>query len=56
LRDEGRYAALAGDREGAIKAYRYYLILRGDAEPSLQPQVDTVRAELASLENDHRRR
>lgn len=56
LRDEGRYAALAGDRDGAITAYRRYLTLRSDAEPSLQPQVDTVRAELASLENERRSR
>jgi eukaryotic-like serine/threonine-protein kinase len=52
LRDEGRYAALTGDRSGAIKAYRHYLMLRSDAEPSLQPQVSAVRAELASLEKD----
>jgi tRNA A-37 threonylcarbamoyl transferase component Bud32/tetratricopeptide (TPR) repeat protein len=52
LRDEGRYAALAGDREGAIKAYRHYLALRSDAEPHLQPQVDAVRAELAALERE----
>lgn len=52
LRDEGRYAALAGDREGAIRAYRHYLALRSDAEPRLQPQVDAVRAELAALERE----
>jgi tetratricopeptide (TPR) repeat protein/TolB-like protein len=52
LRDEGRYAALAGDREGAIKAYRHYLALRSDAEPHLQPQVRAVRAELAALERE----
>lgn len=49
LRDEGRYAALLGDRVGAITAYRQYLSLRAEAEPSLRPQVDTVRAELAAL-------
>jgi hypothetical protein len=31
LREEGRLAALTGDREGAIRAYRHYLALRGDA-------------------------
>lgn len=50
LRNEGRYATLAGDRNGAILAYRRYLMLRGEAEPPLQHQVDTVRAELAALE------
>jgi serine/threonine-protein kinase len=50
LRDEGRYAALVGDSVGAVQAYRHYLTLRSRAEPSLQPQVDTVRAELAALQ------
>jgi eukaryotic-like serine/threonine-protein kinase len=52
LNDEGHYAALTGDREGAIKAYRHYLLLRSEAEPNLQPQVSAVRAELAFLEKD----
>jgi hypothetical protein len=52
LRDEARYAALAGDRQGAINAYRHYLALRSDAEPHLQPEVETLRAELAALERE----
>jgi tetratricopeptide (TPR) repeat protein len=52
LRNEGRYAALAGDGKGAIQAYRRYLVLRSDAESALQSQVDTVRAELAAVEAD----
>ena len=50
LREEGRLAALTGDREGAISAYRHYLRLRSDPEPSLRPQVAAVRAELARVE------
>jgi DNA-binding SARP family transcriptional activator len=50
LREEGRLAALTGDREGAISAYGHYLILRSDPEPSLRPQAAAVRAELARLE------
>jgi hypothetical protein len=50
LREEGRLAALAGDRDGAIKAYRWYLTLVADPEPSLVPRRDSVRAELAKLE------
>lgn len=50
LREEGRLAALTGDREGAISAYRHYLRLRSDPEPSLRPQVAAVREELARLE------
>ena len=49
LREEGRYAALAGDKEGAIRAYRHYLALRAQAEPALLRQVGAVRAELAAL-------
>jgi hypothetical protein len=49
LREEGRLAALTGDRSGAIKAYRHYLALRSDPEPALRPAVDTIRAELAKL-------
>jgi hypothetical protein len=49
LREEGRLADLAGDRAGAIDAYTRYLALRSDPEPSLQPEVERVRAELARL-------
>jgi serine/threonine-protein kinase len=48
-REEGRLAALNGDREGAVRAYRRYLALRSGAEPRLQPQVAQVRAELEGL-------
>ncbi|HWC75685.1 MAG TPA: hypothetical protein VG454_17295 [Gemmatimonadales bacterium] len=50
LRDEGRFAAATGDREGAIQAYRHYLVLRSAPEPRLAPEVARVRAELAGLE------
>jgi tetratricopeptide (TPR) repeat protein len=49
LRAEGRLAALTGDSAGAVRAYRHYLALRSDAEPSVRPSVDSVRAELAKL-------
>ena len=49
LRQEGRLAELTGDRPGAIEAYHRYLALRPDPEPSLQPQVEQIRAELARL-------
>jgi tetratricopeptide (TPR) repeat protein len=51
-REEGRLAALNGDREGAIRAYRRYLALRSGAEPRLQPQVAQVRAELEGLQRE----
>jgi serine/threonine protein kinase/tetratricopeptide (TPR) repeat protein/TolB-like protein len=50
LREEGRLAAATGDSEGAALAYRRYLTLRENAEPSLQPQVIKVRTELARIE------
>jgi len=52
MREEGRLAAATGDREGAAHAYRRYLTLRENAEPSLQPQVVKVRAELARIERE----
>jgi serine/threonine-protein kinase len=50
LREQGRLAALAGEHEEAIRAYRRYLALRADAEPALRPQVEAVRRELRQLE------
>ncbi len=47
LRLEGRLALRTGDREGAARAYKKYLVIRADAEPSVKPQVDSVRRELA---------
>jgi serine/threonine-protein kinase len=52
MREEGRLAAITGDRDGAVRAYRHYLVLYEDAEPSLQPQVESVRRELARLEHE----
>jgi hypothetical protein len=52
LREEGRLAALAGDRAGAIRAYRHYLALRSEAEPALQPEVRRVREELEAVERE----
>jgi serine/threonine-protein kinase len=49
LREEGRLAALAGEREAAIGAYQHYLALRPDPEPSVIPEVEQVRADLADL-------
>jgi hypothetical protein len=49
LREEGRLAALTGDRPGAIKAYQHYLALRSNPEPALRPAVEAVEAELAKL-------
>jgi serine/threonine-protein kinase len=54
LREEGRLAALVGDREGAIKAYSHYLALRYNPEPAVKPEVDRVRAELAQLVGEPR--
>ncbi|HET8624125.1 MAG TPA: serine/threonine-protein kinase [Gemmatimonadales bacterium] len=52
IRQEGRLAALVGDRAGAIRAYRHYLALRDDPDPPLRPQRDSVLAELRALERE----
>jgi len=49
LREEGRLAALTGDRQGAVRAYRHYLSLRANHEAELRPEVQRVRRELAGL-------
>ncbi|MEO8031681.1 MAG: protein kinase [Gemmatimonadota bacterium] len=49
LRLEGLFAAQVGDKVGAIRAYRNYLKLRVDPEPSMIPQRDSVRRELAAV-------
>lgn len=53
LREEGRLAALTGDTAAAVRAYRHYLALRYDPEPSLRPAVDSVRSALAALERGY---
>jgi serine/threonine-protein kinase len=50
LHEQGRLAAIAGEREEAIRAYRHYVALRADAEPAVKPQVDAVKRELSRLE------
>ena len=55
LREEGRLAAIVGDSAGAIRAWRHFLILRADPEPSLRAQRDSVALALASLERPRRR-
>lgn len=49
IREEGRLAALTGDREGAIAAYEHYLALRSDPEPAVEDEVEAVRAALREL-------
>jgi hypothetical protein len=49
FRLEGQLAAAAGDKVGAIRAYRNYLKVRVDPEPSRIPQRDSVVAELAAV-------
>ena len=49
LREEGRLAALTGDRSAAIRAYQHYLALRAAPEPALRAQTERVRTDLAEL-------
>ena len=48
-REEGRLAALTGDKPGAITAYQKYLRFRANAEPGLVPERERIKAELARL-------
>jgi hypothetical protein len=49
LREEGRLAELAGERDAAIRAYQKFLALRRDPEPRLRGQRDVVRQALQAL-------
>jgi tetratricopeptide (TPR) repeat protein len=51
LREQGRLASLAGDRDRAIRAYRHFIRMSADAEPSMQRELDSARRELAKLES-----
>src|SRR5688500_16375868 len=50
LREQARLGAAAGDREAAIAAYRQYVRLRANAEPTLAGDLATARAALEKLE------
>ena len=48
-RIEARLLAKLGRTDEAIRAFEHYLSLRSDPEPSVRPQVDSVRTELRRL-------
>ncbi len=48
-RERCRLAALIGDTDAAIEAYRHYLVLHDDGEPRLAGEVARVGSELARL-------
>ena len=50
LREEGRLCEVVGDNAGAMAAYRHYLALRLDPEPTVQAEVTAVRDALRRLE------
>jgi serine/threonine-protein kinase len=50
LAEQGRIAALAGDKPRAIRAYRHVIGMRAAAEPSAQRDTDALKRELARLE------
>ena len=52
LYDEGRLALLEGDRARALRAWRQFLVLRDDPDPSLRPQIAALRRVVDSLSRD----
>jgi serine/threonine-protein kinase len=50
LREEGRLAALSGDRAGAARAYHRFLDLRNGADPAMQGMSVAVQVALDALE------
>jgi len=53
-REEARLAALAGERDRAIRLYRRYQALRTHAEPAVAKQDDAARRDLARLTGETR--
>lgn len=51
LRDEGRWAEMAGDKAHAVLALGQFVAIRANAEPSKLNDVAEVRARLAKLES-----
>ena len=49
LREQGRIWLAAGDTASALRSLRRYVALRGDAEPVMQAERDSARAQLARL-------
>ncbi len=52
---EAELALQAADTAGAMAAWRHYLALRADPEPSMRATVDSVRARLGIIEARRRR-
>jgi hypothetical protein len=46
----GRLAALTGDVNAAIRAYQHYVRVRAEPEPSMLPDLEAAKRELARLE------
>jgi hypothetical protein len=53
LRDEGRWAMLAGDTTAAIRALRQFLVLRELAEPPYAAERDSIKTVVAQVEALH---
>jgi eukaryotic-like serine/threonine-protein kinase len=51
-REEGRLAALMGDKVAAAQSYRRYLAVRSDPEPRLRAQVEQVRGDLRAVQEE----
>jgi tetratricopeptide (TPR) repeat protein len=51
--EQARLAAMLGKRDEAIQLYRHYLALNEAAEPSMKPQLDRIRRDLARLTTEN---
>ena len=49
VEETARTAVRAGDKKRAIRSYKSYLGMRAVAEPSMKPQIDSVKRELAAV-------
>ncbi|HEX8943350.1 MAG TPA: serine/threonine-protein kinase [Gemmatimonadaceae bacterium] len=51
LREEGRLAALTGDKAGAIRAWQHYLAIRNEPEPPLRGEVEAIRQAIRDVQS-----
>jgi tetratricopeptide (TPR) repeat protein len=49
VRDEGRWFLMAGDTARAMTAFQSYLKLRDNPQPTLVPERDSIRTQLAAI-------
>ncbi|HET7374118.1 MAG TPA: serine/threonine-protein kinase, partial [Gemmatimonadaceae bacterium] len=51
LREQGRLAALMGDKAAAIRAWQHYLAIRNEPEPAVRGEVEAIRQAIRDVQS-----